>query len=95
MSLERYCHGYKHIMRFEFRYISILAMLVFSVCDAKNLHYNDNTFQRRDIEINLVKVGKFKRQSSDGKSKKNNLYEHQFPIKIFLNILIILFVNQL
>ena len=55
-------------------------MLVFSVCDAKNLHYNDTTFQRRDIEINLVKVGKFKRQSSDGKSEKNNLYEHQFPI---------------
>ena len=55
-------------------------MLVIADSDEKNLHYNDNTFQRRDIEINLVKVGKFKRQSSDGKSEKNNLYELQFPI---------------
>ena len=55
-------------------------MLVITDSDEKNLHYNDNNFQRRDIEINLVKVGKFKRQSSEGKSEKNNLYELQFLI---------------
>lgn len=57
-------------MRYKFRYTSILAILYSSVCDAKNLHCNDNTFQRRDIGINQIKVGKFKRQSNDGKYEK-------------------------
>ena len=42
-------------------------MLVISICDAKNLHYKRNAFQRKDIGINQIKVGKFKRQSNDGK----------------------------
>ena len=69
-------------------------MLVFFVCDAKNLHFNKDPYQSIDTGINQIKSGKFKRQLSDGKSDKIvytkiNLQNHnRFELDIFSTLLL-------